>query len=584
MSLFRPVLFGVAVLLLFNASTVRAEAPPDPLRLVSDQADLVVEIKSPRKLIESYLTLAPVKALFDLEPFQEFYDSTNFRRFNQLITYFEKELGGKWPDLVDRLAGGGAVVALKFGPNPPHALFVFQSKDEALLKKFSQLAFKIAEDELARQESKEHVEKGKYRNIETIKVGKEFHAVNLGSAMLFANSEDVLKSAIDLNLDTSKKSLAGSSAIGDARKLLGRDPLAMFWLNMETVRKTPGAKDVFTLPRNENLLTIFFGGILDVAGRSPFVTAGLFQDENNPGYVIRMPRGRDGAAEGISVHIPPASASGMRPLLEPKDVIFSTSFHLDVGKFWENRAKLFNEKNLKEFEEFDKTSGRFLLGTRFSKLITLFGPYQRFVAVHQSKPGYSIKPKQSVPAFALVAEMRDPEKFTKAVDPLLRAGGFLASTVGDLKLKMVEEKHGPYKLVGYRFPEDGHVKGYEADLLLNYSPCFVSVGNQFIASSTIELAHQLIDLLEKEGSNPTTAPNTVAVRTKVYAEGGAEYMRGIQDILLAQTILDRAAAPESAREQVKALIEWVRKLGVLQIEANYNAQDFKYEFRLIPAK
>src|SRR5262249_55396309 len=163
-------------------------------------------------------------------------------------------------------------------------------------------------------------------------------------------------------------------------------------------------------------------------------------------------------------------------------------------------------------------------------------------------------------AFALVTEMRDPDKFTKAVNPLLRAGGFLASTVGDFKLKMVEESHGPYKLIGYRFPENGQVKGYDPDLLLNYSPCFVAVGNQFIASSTIELAHELIDLVDKEGSNPPVTPNTVAVRTKVFANGGAEYMLGIQDVLLAQTILDRAAAPESARRQVNALIEWVRKL------------------------
>jgi hypothetical protein len=583
MSFFRYSLTGLA-LLLVNVAGLRAEAPPDPLRLVSDSADLVVEVKSPRRLIESYLTLASVKTLFELEPFQEFYDSTNFRRFTQLVAYFEKELGAKWPDLIDRLAGGGAVVALKFGPNPPQTLFVVQAKDEALLKKFSQLSLKIAEDELARQESKNHLEKGKHRDIEFVRVGKEFHAATIGSSLLFANSEDVLKSAIDLNQDSSKKSLSDSSSFKGARTIVGGDPLALFWLNMETIRKTPGAKEVFVLPRNENLLTIIFGGLLDVAGRSPFVAAGLFQDEGNPGYVVRMPRGRVGSAEGISVHIPPEGASGMRPLLEPKNVMLSTGFYLDVGKFWENRAKLFNEKNLKEFEEFDKKSGRFLLGNRFSKLTAQFGPYQRFVAVHQAKAGYAISPKQNIPAFSLVTEMRDPDKFTKAVNPLLRAGGFLASTVGDFKLKLVEENHGPYKLIGYRFPEDVQVKGYEADLLLNYSPCFVSVGNQFIASSTIELARELIDLIDKEGSNPPMAPNTVAVRTRVFANGGAEYLRGIQDILLAQTILDRAAAPESARSQVNALIEWVRKLGVLQIEGTYNADDFKYEIRLIPAK
>jgi len=49
------------------ANTARAENPPDPLRLVPEEADLVVKIESPRKLIETGLNLDPVKQLFQLE-------------------------------------------------------------------------------------------------------------------------------------------------------------------------------------------------------------------------------------------------------------------------------------------------------------------------------------------------------------------------------------------------------------------------------------------------------------------------------------------------------------------------------------
>jgi hypothetical protein len=59
-------------------------------------------------------------------------------------------------------------------------------------------------------------------------------------------------------------------------------------------------------------------------------------------------------------------------------------------------------------------------------------------------------------------------------------------------------------------------------------------------------------------------------------------MHNVEDFLLTQTILDRAVSPDSAREQVKALIEWVRQLGVLQIESSYSSNDFQYEFRLVP--
>ena len=100
------------------ASTARAEKPPDPLRLVPEEADLVVKIESPRKLIETGLSLDPVKQLFQLEAVQEVYDSTNFRLFYQLVAYYEKELALPWPEILDRVAGGGVVFSAKIGPEP----------------------------------------------------------------------------------------------------------------------------------------------------------------------------------------------------------------------------------------------------------------------------------------------------------------------------------------------------------------------------------------------------------------------------------------------------------------------------------
>src|SRR5262245_2878094 len=99
-------------------SGARAEAPPDPLRLIPEQADLFIKFEKPRQLVDSLLNLEFVKQLQTLEAFQELYDSTNARRLYQLIAYFEKELGGRWPDVLDRLAGGGIVIAAKLGDNP----------------------------------------------------------------------------------------------------------------------------------------------------------------------------------------------------------------------------------------------------------------------------------------------------------------------------------------------------------------------------------------------------------------------------------------------------------------------------------
>src|SRR5207244_3785909 len=76
----------------------------DPLRLVPDKADLIVQVADPRKLIETALALDAFKQAQGLAPGRELIDSTQARRFFQLIAYYEKLFGIAWPALLDRLA------------------------------------------------------------------------------------------------------------------------------------------------------------------------------------------------------------------------------------------------------------------------------------------------------------------------------------------------------------------------------------------------------------------------------------------------------------------------------------------------
>ena len=73
------------------------------------------------------------------------------------------------------------------------------------------------------------------------------------------------------------------------------------------------------------------------------------------------------------------------------------------------------------------------------------------------------------------------------------------------------------------------------------------------------------------------------MRSSIYAAGGADLLETLKDRLFAQTMLDQAMSPASANEQVKAILDWVRKLGVLHLEQHYNAKDFRFDIRLVPA-
>jgi hypothetical protein len=236
---------------------------------------------------------------------------------------------------------------------------------------------------------------------------------------------------------------------------------------------------------------------------------------------------------------------------------------------------------VQKLEGFDKNSGRFLAGVRLSQLLTEAGPYHRLVVVDQPKVGYQTTPKQPIPAFALVTELRKPESFARAMEGVLRGAALLATT--QVKLKMVEEEYGGCPIVAYRFREDVPLKADVNDLRFNFSPCFTRVGDQFVISSTLELCRELVDVLKKEDKSPARgAP--FAARTRVYGAGVATLLQGFEDQLVTQAILDQAVPPGAAREQVKAFIALVRRLGDLNLETSYLDKEFRYDIRMTAGK
>jgi hypothetical protein len=567
--------------LIFCVAATRAEPPttatlPSPLRLVPAQADLLVQVPEPRRLVEALTTGDLFKQLQQLASVREVLDSTNARRARQLVAYFEKELGLPWPELLDRLAGRGIVFRVQFESNPP-LLLIIEGVDERLTQALYQLGLKIVEQELARQEVKAKPVKASYKGFETVRIVGEFHVAIAGSALFLSNSEKALHAGLDQLQSGGAKSMAAASGVGEAAQLLPPQPLASLWLDTTKIHKFPGADADYKAPRDNPVFTVGIGQYLDTFGRTPFVCAGIYAQKDGYMATIRTPRGREGMGADHLLHLPPAGASGSRPLLEPKNVLYSESKYFNIANLWKEREKLFNKDVVLGLNKAEKQLAPFLVGTKLSKLLMQAGPYYRFVAVHQSKIGYQTTPKVSIPAFALVWELREPEAFGKSMESILRGVALLTGSQANLKL--VEEQYKGCKLVGYRFPEDKPLKGDVNDLRFNFTPCFTRVGDQFVVSSTIELCRELVELIQKEGNTPTRGQASTT-RTSLFGLGAAAYLQTIGDLLTTQVALDQAVTPQEARQQLKVLFDLVRGLGELALEARFHEKAFQYDFRL----
>jgi hypothetical protein len=559
--------------LLVLGSSAFAGEPRSPLAVVPDSADLVVVVPSPKLLLDAYTTPALFKQAQSLAPVREFFEGTRFRRFTQLLAYVEREMKLSAPELLDKVAGGGAVVATKFGSDPAPVLAVIQGTDAKTTERFFAVLVQIVEQELARTEGAPRLVKQSYQGFESATIG-DLQAVCAGATLIFANKKEALDAALDRVNGKEKGSLADVASINDARKLLPAEPLAWLWLNMETVRKNPATAEFYKTPR-EPLLTTLFGGYVDTLARTPFFAMALMRDKEDFAVTIRMPAGREGMGADRFLHVGPDGQPASRPLLEPKGVLFSTTFHFDTAAFWTERAKLFGADVVKGLEQADKGLQQFPFNRlQLSKMLLGAGPYHRVVVVNQPKGGYTKQPKQPVPAFAVVTEMRNPDDFAGGVETLAR-GGALA-LAAQVKLKLSEEKVGNVNLVGYRFDEDRAVPDDVNDQRFGYSPCFAVVGNQMLLCSTIELARELIPMLEKEKPGDRNA----SAETRFYGTGFAELLRLQEEQLVTQAILDQAVPAAEARKQVQDFLSLLRTTGGLALKVTYGPKQFDYEIRL----
>lgn len=561
------------------ASFASAQPAKDPLRFVPSQAEWVVKVDRPRDLLLTIEKNELFAGAQKLAGVREYYDTTTFQQFYQLVAYFEKQLGESRDDIIDDISAGGAVLAAKVTPPNQAAILVLQSKDDAKLRAFVDLSLEIIAKELERQESKDKIVRKKYAGFDVGQIGPKFSFAIADGALILAGDEKALKAALDLQTGKKDgKTVAQIASFQDARKQAPRQALAWTWLNLEEVRKNPDFKNGLDAASLDPAQVLLFGGLTDLLKRSPSLSASLTRDGAKDYRVsIHMPRGREGMA-ALKHMIVPLDDNGSLPLLLPPRVISSSSYFLDLGQYWDKRVEILGEKNAKGLDEGDKNLAKVLGGIKLEKLLHAVGPHQRLVFAQQKETPYKIKPAAPFASFALVVDMRDPS-FAKDMNSIFRTGALLATFAVGLQLK--EEKYKDYDMVSYYFSETKKVDGDTTNVRFNFTPTYVTVGDQFVISATAELARDLVDALEAEKKQP---PSKATMRTQVFASGFGAIVRSNEDATLTQLILAQALPPKAAREELRAILDWFDRFGSLSLQENYGANDFRYDILWQPRK
>ncbi|MSR52923.1 MAG: hypothetical protein EXS09_06485 [Gemmataceae bacterium] len=549
----------------------------DPLRFLPESTDVVLKVEKPRALVEAILKHDLAKEGQNLQIVRDFLDGANARKVFQLLSHFEKELGAPWPELIDKLMGDGIAAGLNFGSNNAPATLILQGQDEKVVAKFMDLGLALFEEELAQQGVKEKPARKTYAGVEVVQLDKELLVARMGDALVVATKSEAMKLVLDQNEANAKNPKAKNAATGRApvetKKSLPGNPHAWLWVNMKPIKELPQAKDLFATPRNEVILTLIAAGYLDVARRSDYIAAGLYHDAGDFRISLRMPAGREGMATDVELHLPrDPKVGGSLPLLEPKGVVFSHSFYLDLDTLYKKREEIFPPQSAKDFEEGEKQISRVLLGTTLPKFLSQAGVHYRLVALQPEKvESYKTEPSQRLPAFAIVISMREPG-FAKTMTGVIRAA--VVALGQQVSLRSWDEEIAGIQTFGYSFPEKGKFTEDPQGYRFNYQPTIGVVQDQYVIASNKGIFKELVGLIQKEDR---TKPMSQNMQMRVHANGLGYYLYGSLEQTLAGVIVGQGLKVGEAKLQAEALFAYLQKLGSVSIESDYGPKEFRFD-------
>jgi hypothetical protein len=252
------------------------------------------------------------------------------------------------------------------------------------------------------------------------------------------------------------------------------------------------------------------------------------------------------------------------------DTILSASSYRDASGMWLRAGDLFNEETNEELAKADSGLTTLFGGKDFGEdILGAIRPETQIVVARQHFAKGQPTPAIQLPAFGLVAELKDPEKMKpelrRTFQSVIGFFNIVGAMNGQPQFDTDIEKTEVAQFVTSSYLPDPKAKdSHDVKINYNFSPSIAFAGKRFIVASTKTLAHSLAIASAKERSinEPDRIVNSeVALRFDALKN----ILKDNRGQLVAQNMLKEGHTKEEAERDVGVLLEligWLDHLGV----------------------
>ncbi|HEY2827088.1 MAG TPA: hypothetical protein VGJ04_05755 [Pirellulales bacterium] len=244
---------------------------------------------------------------------------------------------------------------------------------------------------------------------------------------------------------------------------------------------------------------------------------------------------------------------------------------------------MLNEQTNEELAKADSSLSTLFSGKDFGEdILGAFQPEGQIVVARQEFAQDKPMPAIKLPAFALVAEMKDPAKMQPELRRIFQSLiGFL-NIVGamngqpQLELDMEKTDAGQFVTSSY-LPEAKAKDSLGLKINYNFSPSIAFAGSRFVVASTKAMAHTLATA---KGPDRSAGDGGQIVNTDgvLHFDALKESLRDNRAQLVAQNMLTEGHSKEEAEKRIDLLLELVGYIDQLTLSLDTTPSELHVSF------
>jgi hypothetical protein len=546
--------------------------------LFPDSTIAYVELSDPRQLVAGVFDHPVAAKLQTDDRYRPLLATPEYAKFRFGLGLVELSLGMTWRRAVEQAMGGGAAVGMD-GRTGAAAIAV-QALDPLILERLRDFAFKTVRDEARKQEKPNPVETTEYRGVSVHRFDK-LKIATVGPWLVATDNDELGKSLVDRLLDgPGDKSLAADPAFREARAARPGTPLVWSCLRLDRLRESGRAAGLVAGKAENPVAELLAGGVLEAMRKASHLTASLEKQGDSFVLSASLPFEPAWVPQEREYFFGEASRGRAPGVLRPTGSLLHIAAYRDLAALWNSAPDLFDEKTNAEINQANANLSTLFSGRDFGQdVLGSLGPAWQLVVARQDYTQALSIPQIKLPAGAVVADLRDPEKMRRewkvTFQSLIGFLNIVGSMQGQPPLELDSEKIDGIQLVtaSYAPPQEGK-KPAAGSLHYNFSPSLALIDSRLVLASTRSLALELARLKPAEQPGQAVAAKANETPAKegesgvnsliaLDAQTVREALKDNREQLVAQNMLEKGHGRGDAEREIDALLmlsELVRNL------------------------